>query len=90
MKMVMITMMMALAEMIISNGWHCLSAVYHPFDHDYFFYHDNDDTPDYDTDLLQAAVLLLDQPGAAAFLVKASPSRSAVLTLLSSTKNMTP
>ena len=58
-------------------------------DHDYFFYHDNDDTPDYDTDLLQAAVLLLDQPGAAAFLVKASASRSAVLTLLSSTKNMT-
>ena len=81
MKMVMITMMMALAEMIISNGWHWLSAVYHPLIM-IFFYHDNDDTPDYDTDLLQAAVLLLDQPRAAAFLVKASPSRSAVLALL--------
>ena len=34
------------------------------------------------SNLLQAAVLLLDQPRAAAFLLKASPSRSAVLALL--------
>ena len=51
--------------------------------------HDNDggnDRKDDDicdiSNLLQAAVLLLDQPRAAALLLKASPSRSAVLALL--------
>ena len=48
---------------------------------------DDDNTVDADDicdilNLLQAAVLLLDQPRAAAFLLKASPSRSAVLALL--------
>ena len=59
-------------------------------DDDIFDYDDTGDDDDIGDDedifdilnLLQAAVLLLDQPRAAAFLLKASPSRSAVLALL--------